>query len=540
MLAALLEGSSADFTRKFPELVVVPDGVLWYLPFEALTVKVDGQLQPLISRFRVRYAPTMSLAVPDGRGRTLRPETLVVAGRLHPHDDFSVAQAAFQQIVKAIPLAVAADKGPLPACSALFKVRAKELIVLDDLGMADLASYAWSPITIDRGKPGNSLGDWLGLPWGGPEVVILPGLQTPAGSGFKRNPRMADGSDLFLAVCGLLTTGTRTALLSRWRTGGQSAIELVSEFAQELPNTTPADAWQRAVLLLAESRLNPEAEPRVKKPAGDEPLKGDHPFFWAGYMLVDPGDLPVKGEAGAAPKPGPGAEKPKAPEQPPGPAKPAVGGPVEKPEPPADPEPSKKAEPAKKPEPAKDSANSAIQTAGLAAYVARCWLPVTAQGWLPGAGQALLGGLSPAGLRREVFNSLHACCPHLPSFLAQSPELQQLGVCRAILTSILSCVSLGSQNLNLEIIRNQNVQTPDQAKPAVKQRTVPRVQLMPAAPIRSWCAIGRRSRGCITGCSWIPRAGSMASRWRCFGRTRRRLTSPRGSAESPGMRRSPA
>ena len=36
---------------------------------------------------------------------------------------------------------------------------------------------------------------------------------------------------------------------------------------------------------------------------------------------------------------------------------------------------------------------------GLAAYVSRCWLPVTAQGWLPGAGQALLGGLSPAGLR---------------------------------------------------------------------------------------------------------------------------------------------
>lgn len=36
---------------------------------------------------------------------------------------------------------------------------------------------------------------------------------------------------------------------------------------------------------------------------------------------------------------------------------------------------------------------------GLAAYVSRCWLPVTAQDWLPGAGQALLGGLSPAGLR---------------------------------------------------------------------------------------------------------------------------------------------
>ena len=57
---------------------------------------------------------------------------------------------------------------------------------------------------------------------------------------------------------------------------------------------------------------------------------------------------------------------------------------------------------------------------GLAAHVSRCWLPVTAQGWLPGAGQALLGGLSPAGLLQKVFNSLHVRWPPFPSFLAQS------------------------------------------------------------------------------------------------------------------------
>ena len=58
---------------------------------------------------------------------------------------------------------------------------------------------------------------------------------------------------------------------------------------------------------------------------------------------------------------------------------------------------------------------------GLAAYVSRCWLPVTAQGWLPGAGQALLDGLSPAEFQQKVFNSLHVRWPPLPSFLAQSP-----------------------------------------------------------------------------------------------------------------------
>jgi hypothetical protein len=58
---------------------------------------------------------------------------------------------------------------------------------------------------------------------------------------------------------------------------------------------------------------------------------------------------------------------------------------------------------------------------GLAAYVSQCWLPVIAQGWLPDAGQALLGGLPPAGFRQKVFNSRHVCWPPFPSFLAQAP-----------------------------------------------------------------------------------------------------------------------
>jgi hypothetical protein len=39
-----------------------------------------------------------------------------------------------------------------------------------------------------------------------------------------------------------------------------------------------------------DSRLNLEAEPRVKRTASDDPPKASHPFFWAGYMLVDCGD----------------------------------------------------------------------------------------------------------------------------------------------------------------------------------------------------------------------------------------------------------
>jgi hypothetical protein len=83
LLQTILEGSRADFSTEFPELVIVPDDVLWYVPFEALQVPVNGQLRPLIDRFRIRYAPTVSLATPrqstpadspgNPRGVDLRP-----------------------------------------------------------------------------------------------------------------------------------------------------------------------------------------------------------------------------------------------------------------------------------------------------------------------------------------------------------------------------------------------------------------------------------------------------------------------------------
>jgi CHAT domain-containing protein len=95
-----------------------------------------------------------------------------------------------------------------------------------------------------------------------------------------------------LSVLGLMSNGAKTILLSRWRTGGQSSYDIVREFAQELPHATPADAWQRAVLVTADSRLNLEAEPRIKKATVDDPPRGNHPFFWAGYMLVDRGQKP--------------------------------------------------------------------------------------------------------------------------------------------------------------------------------------------------------------------------------------------------------
>ncbi len=291
VLQSILKGSRVDLSQPFEELAIVPDGLFWYVPFGALQLSSGGQLEPLIGRFRIRYAPTLSLAVPTGRGRNASGNTVVVTGKLFPRQHESVSQAAFDRLAEVIPDCVAL-KSPLPGPSSVYASLFDRLIVLDDLNLSGSGPYDFSPVPLDRGKPGSRLADWFRLPWQGPREVILPGFHTAAENSLKRIDRTAPGSEIFLTVCGLMSSGTETLLLSRWRTGGQTSFDLVREFAQELPHTSPADAWQRSVLLTSSSRLNLDAEPRIKRATTDDAPKAEHPFFWSGYLLIDSGTLP--------------------------------------------------------------------------------------------------------------------------------------------------------------------------------------------------------------------------------------------------------
>jgi hypothetical protein len=241
------------------------------------------------------------LAVPPPGASRRQGNTAVVLGRLSSRLDEEATKTTFAELARAIP-GCAVLHGPLPAPSALFANLLDRLIVLDDLADADAGPLGWSPLPLDHGKQGGTLADWLTLPWGGPTEIVLPGFHTEAEESLRRIARLNPGNEIFLSVCSLMARGANTILLSRWRTGGQTSLDLAREFSQELPHTTPADAWQRAVQVVASSPLNLDAEPRIKPAATDDPPKAGHPFFWAGYMLVDSGI----GEAPEAQSPKPG------------------------------------------------------------------------------------------------------------------------------------------------------------------------------------------------------------------------------------------
>jgi len=304
VLKRLSNNAKASVWGKFDELVVVPDGPLWYVPFEALQVADGTTTVPMISKVRLRYVPTVSLSLPDARRAGPVAETAVVAGALFPRMPLEIAETAVADLKVVLPR-VTRLRDPLPAPSNLFGILCDRAVILDDMVDRSRGPYDWSPLQIDRGKAGGTLDSWISLPWGAPQQLVMPGFHTAAEDALKRR---TTGDEMFLAITGMMATGTRTILLSRWRTGGQTSYDLVREFTQELPYSVAADAWQRSVQLVRAGELDVAREPRVKAERLDRAPNADHPFFWSGYLLVDTGMDPLPGGADAVANANPAAK----------------------------------------------------------------------------------------------------------------------------------------------------------------------------------------------------------------------------------------
>lgn len=305
LLAPLTNHVKPEVWDHYREVVIIPDGVLWYLPFEALPVGDGDDAEPLITKIRVRYAPTMGFVPPDLRGLNTLADTTILSGQLFPKDEAWVAGTVDQ--MKKVSDRVSVLNKALTIPSNLLAASFNRLVVLDDIDPPLRGPYDWSPLPTTNERLRSNLASWIALPWDGPRQVVLPGFHTSAESALRKG---GSGDEIFLAACGLMASGTRTALISRWRTGGQTSLDLTREFTQELPFCSACDAWQRSVKVVMDQELDLEREPRVRATGAERDLKATHPFFWAGYMLVDSGARP-KDDAAPKPEAKPADGKPK-------------------------------------------------------------------------------------------------------------------------------------------------------------------------------------------------------------------------------------
>ena len=280
------------------ELVVIPDGMLWYLPFEALPLEIDGQETFLVDLCPIRYAPTMFLSVEAAGGAQLKRTSVAVAS-MHPRGELETTTAELEELKKKLPDLTSYEKQVTP--SGLSAWLTDHLLVWSQ-SFLPANGYNFKPIPFDVSDHA-SINAWISLPFYGPEFLSLPGLQT-FGKG-----RKADGSEVFLTTVTLMAAGSRTIMLPRWPSGGATSLGLSRIYSEYLAEKmTGAQALRKAMMEARDLKFDIEKEPQIKggKDPGDISL--EHPFFWSGFLVVDQPRL--KAAAVAPANQIPGAKKP--------------------------------------------------------------------------------------------------------------------------------------------------------------------------------------------------------------------------------------
>jgi len=293
---ALFAGIPDDAFSEIVELVVVPDGLLWYVPLEALPLAYEGHDKTLIEMCPIRYSPTLFLSAPRFAGSKI--ENMMVAhSKMHPRGEIEPVADAVTDIKKSLRNTTAYDSEVfLP--TSLHSWLPDHLMVWSASAYPDDV-YQFTPVPFDKSSLG-TVSSWMSLPAKGPKHLSLPALQ-PFGKG-----RRVDGSEMFLMTTAMMASGSQSIMLSRWPGGGKASIDLSSGYARRLPETSAAQALRKSILETRKMDFEAEQEPHVKVDDDSPALTLEHPFFWSGFLVVDSPRLEMANFPGG-PKPAGGA-----------------------------------------------------------------------------------------------------------------------------------------------------------------------------------------------------------------------------------------
>jgi CHAT domain-containing protein/Tfp pilus assembly protein PilF len=263
-------------------VIVVPDGALWNVPFQALQ---DANGRYLVESVSVAYVPSL----------TVMREILRKPASQAPPNVLAMGKSEFGSTHARPALALMSELGPLPeaerqvrllpslygpgrattylgdeASEDRFKAEASRYSVLHlaTHGVLDESSPLYSHVVLSPGggasREDGLLEAWemLELPLDA-DVVILSACETGRG-------RIAPGEGIVGTMWALFVAGARAMVVSQWKVEATSTTELMTAFHRGLASRagTKAEHLRQASLaLLRSSRYS-------------------HPFYWAGFVLV--------------------------------------------------------------------------------------------------------------------------------------------------------------------------------------------------------------------------------------------------------------
>jgi len=293
----LLAPASAELAGR-DRLVVVPDGELWELPFQALRMR-DGRY--LADTAAVVYAPSLTAfdalrAGPPEHGPATPRSDLLALGNPTPPRGVPLAlpplpQAARQ--VQALAAFFPPDRRSVLVGDAATESAAKReaggyrMIHLAAHGIVDDVSPMYSWLALAPSPSGEDDGrlearEVINLPLRA-DLTVLSACETGRG-------RVASGEGVIGLSWAFLVAGSANVLVSQWRVDADSTERLVMEFYRAVGGRTAAARPVDFASALRAAMLKVREDPAYR-----------HPFYWAAFRLVGSGRTRASPVGPAAP-----------------------------------------------------------------------------------------------------------------------------------------------------------------------------------------------------------------------------------------------
>jgi CHAT domain-containing protein/Tfp pilus assembly protein PilF len=265
----LLMRPAAAALRGKSRVIIVPDGVCWDVPFQALQ---PARGQYLIDRAIVEYAPSLTFLFATHRQTTGAPrgDLLAIGAAPLPESARQVRAVAALYNPRATEtlIGAAATEARVKADAARYRI-----VHLASHGVLDDRDPMYSAVLLhqdDGGDDGRLEARELMDLHLDADLVILSACETARG-------RIGAGEGLLGLSWALLIAGSRDVVVSQWKVDAASTSDLMI-------------AFHRA--LVRNRKRNRSATPDVGAAlqAATRQVRGDpryrHPFYWAAFRTV--------------------------------------------------------------------------------------------------------------------------------------------------------------------------------------------------------------------------------------------------------------
>jgi CHAT domain-containing protein len=259
---------------------IIPDGLLWTLPFQALTTKRGNYL---VEQYALNYAPSLSVLheMNDRTRQRIANGSLIAFGNPVIGRDEKLnqdlcplpeAETEVAEVAATIPFKLKKVLIGREADEKSFKALAPDYatIHLATHGVLDNRDPLYSHLLLTKtdGELENDgsleAREIMNLHLNA-DLAVLSACETG-------NGRISPGEGVIGMSWAFFVAGTRSMVVSQWRVNSASTSQLMKNFYQALAKQPNHRTKSQA---LREASMRLFRDPRYR-----------HPFYWAGFVLV--------------------------------------------------------------------------------------------------------------------------------------------------------------------------------------------------------------------------------------------------------------